>query len=179
VKSLLLIAAATLCLASTEPRVSRASIVAVEKSINEEFAGTSGDPYDFFGNARGTYLEGYGALFTVELDLINTGQLTPNPFKKTITPQEIATTRERKLKKLAILRENMRSLILNAGGTLEGLPPNERVAMEAVLLYNPWEDSRGMPRRLFMSAEKQKLRDAKAAHAGQPELAAIIEEQER
>ena len=71
------------------------------------------------------------------------------------------------------------SLILNAGGTLEGLPPNERVAMEAVLLYNPWEDSRGMPRRLFMSAEKQKLRDAKAAHAGQPELAAIIEEQER
>jgi hypothetical protein len=30
-----------------------------------------------------------------------------------------------------------------------------------------------------MSAEKQKLLDAKAAHAGQPELAAIIEEQER
>lgn len=178
-KPLLLIVAATLCLASTEPRVSRASIVAVEKSINEEFANYSGDPYVVLGNARGTYLEGYGALFTVELDLINTGPLSPNPFKQKVTAQEIATTRERKLKKLANLRESMRSLMVNAGGTLEGLPPNERVSMEAVLLYNSWEESRGMPRRLFMSAEKQKLVGARAAHAGQPELAAIIEEQER
>lgn len=178
-KPLLLIAAATLCLASTEPRVPRASIVLVEKSINEHFANYSGDPYVVIGNARGTYLEGYGALFTVELDLINTGPLNPNPFKQKVTPQEIATTRERKLKKLAILRESMRSLMVNAGGMLDGLPPNERVAFEAVLLSNSWEDSRGMPRRLFMSAEKQKLRDAKAVHAGQPDLAAIIEEQER
>jgi hypothetical protein len=90
----------------------------------------------------------------------------------------VATTRERKLKKLAVLRENMRSLMVNASGTLEGLPPNEHVAMEAVLLYRSWEESRGMPRRLFMSADKQKLLDARAVHAGQPELAAIIEEQE-
>jgi hypothetical protein len=180
VKPLLLIAAATLCLASTEPRVSRASIVAVEKSINDEFTANSADPYAVDGNARGTYLEGYGALFTVELELINTGPLNPNPFhQQKVTPQEIATTRERKLKKLASLRESMRTLMVNASGTLEGLPPNERVAMEAVLFYNSWEESRGMPRRLFMSAEKQKLRDAKAAHAGQAELAAIVEEQER
>jgi hypothetical protein len=179
VKSLLLIAAATLCLGAAEPRVSRASIVAVERSINETFGAWPGDPYVVLGNARGTYLESYGALFTVELDLINTGSITPNPFKQTLTQQEISTTREHKLKKLAALRESMRSLILNAGGTLEGLPPNERVSMEAVLLYNSWEDSRGMPRRLFMSAEKQKLLTARASHAGQPELAAIIEEQER
>jgi hypothetical protein len=179
VKPLLLIAAATLCLASTEPRVSRAGIVAVEKSINEEFANSSGDPYAVIGNARGTYLEGYGALFTVELDLINSAQFSPNPFKQKVTPQEIATTRERKLKKLVSLRQSMRNLMVNASGTLEGLPPNERVAMEAVLFYNSWEESRGMPRRLFMSAEKQKLRDARAAHAGQTELAAIVEEQER
>jgi hypothetical protein len=179
VKPLLLVAAATLCLAATEPRVSRASIVLVENSINEKFVSYSGDPYDVLGNARGTYLEGYGALFTVELDLINTGPINPNPFKQKVTTQEVATTRERKVKKLAILRENMRSLMVNAGGTLEGLPPNERVAVEAVLLYNSWEDSRGMPRRLFMSAEKQKLLGARATHAGQPELAAIVEEQER
>ncbi len=153
--------------------------MAVEKSINEEFANASGDPYDLLGNARGTYLGGYGALFTVELDLVNASSITPNPFKQTVTPQEIAATRERKLKKLTILRESMRSLMVNAGGTLEGLPPNERVSMEAVLFYNKWEDSRGMPRRLFLSAEKQKLLAARAGHAGQTELAGIIEEQER
>jgi hypothetical protein len=36
-----------------------------------------------------------------------------------------------------------------------------------------------MPRRIFMSAEKQKLLDAKASHATSADLAAIIEEQDR
>jgi len=66
---------------------------------------------------------------------------------------------------------------VNASGTLEGLAPNERIAMEAILFNYSWEDTKGIPRRVFMSAEKQKL--AKATHAGQPELAAIIEEQEQ
>jgi hypothetical protein len=179
VKPFLVLVAATLCFAATESRISRATIVAVEKSMNEKFTEQAGDPYELEGNARGTYLEGYGALFTTELDLINTGPLTPSPFKPAITKEEIAATHERKLKKLVILRENMRSLMVNASGTLEGLPANEHVAMEAILLYFPWEESKGMPRRVFMSAEKQRLLNAKAAHAGQPELAAIIEEQER
>jgi len=179
VKPLLVLAAATLCIAATESRISRATIVAVENSINEKFSEQSADPYELEGNARGTYLEGYGALFTISLDLVNTGTLTLSPFKPSMSKEEIAATRERKVKKLVVLRENMRSLIVNASGTLEGLPPNERVAMEAILLYFPWEESKGMPRRLFMSAEKQKLLSAKAGHAGQPELAALIEEQER
>ena len=89
-KPLLILVAATLCFAATEARISRATIVAVEKSINEKFSEQSGDPYELEGNARGTYLEGYGALFTTELDLVNTGPLTLSPFKPTISIQEIA-----------------------------------------------------------------------------------------
>jgi hypothetical protein len=179
VKLLLTVAAATLCFAATESRVSRADILKVENAINEKFSAHSADPYDLMGMARGTYLEGYGALFTVELDLINAGPLNLSPFKQTITPEEKATTRERKLKKLAELKESMRTLMVNASGTMDGLPPNERVAMEAMLFSYSWEDSRAIPHRVFMSAEKQKLLDAKAVHAGQPELITIIEEQER
>jgi hypothetical protein len=179
VKLLLTVAAATLCFAATESRVSRATILSVENSINEKLAARSSDPYDVLGSARGTYLEGYGAVFTFEVDLVNAGPINLSPFKPTISPEEIAITRERKMKKLAVLTETMRSLMTTASGTLEGLPPNERVAMEAILFNYKWEDSRSIPHRVFMSAEKQKLLDAKAAHAGQPELAAIIEEQER
>jgi len=50
------------------------------------------------------------------------------------------------------------------------------VAMEAILWTYSWENSRGMPKRVFMSAEKQKLLDAQASHAN---LASIIDEQER
>jgi hypothetical protein len=179
VKLLLVIAAATLCFAAAESQVSRANILAVENSINEKFAARSSDPYDVLGTARGTYLEGYGALFTTELDLINAGPLNLTPFKPTITEKEKTTTRERKSKKLVELKESMRTLMVGASGTLDGLPLNEHVAMEAILFYYSWEESRGLPHRIFMSAEKQKLLAAKAAHAGQPELTAIIEEQER
>jgi hypothetical protein len=176
---LLVIATATLCLATTEPRVSRASIRAVESSINEKFSARSADPYDLIGNARGTYLDGYGALFTVELDLVNAGPLNLSPFRQKITPEEVAATRERKLKKLVELKESMRSLMVSASGILDGLPSNERISMETILFYYSWENSRGMPQRVFMSAEKQKLLDARTVHASQPQLAAVIEEEER
>ncbi|HEX4275352.1 MAG TPA: hypothetical protein VHZ74_08370, partial [Bryobacteraceae bacterium] len=77
------------------------------------------------------------------------------------------------------LKETMRTLMMNVSGTLEGLPPNEHVAMETILDSFSWENSRGLPHRVFMTAERQKLMGAKTAHASQQELGAIIEEQER
>jgi hypothetical protein len=181
VRALLLIAAAALCFAATESKVSRASILAVEGSVDQTLRAPSADPYDLLGGTRGTYLEGYGTLFTFEVDLVSTGGLlTVGPFGRPLTPDQIAKLRDRKLKKLPELKETMRSLIVNAGSTLEGLPPNERIAMEAILLNNPGEKSgKDVPRRIFMSAEKQKLMDAKANHATPAELAAIVEEQDR
>src|ERR1700710_1475010 len=132
-RPLLLIAVAGLCFAAAESRVSRASILAVEGAINEKFSARTAEPYDVLGPARGTYMDGYGALFTVELDLVNAGPLTLSPFKQTISAEEIASLRDRKTKKLVILKESMRTLMMNAGGTLEGLPPNEHIAMEAIL----------------------------------------------
>jgi hypothetical protein len=171
--------ATALCFAAAESRVSRAGILAAERMIDEKINAYSTDPYRPLGDARGTYLEGYGALFTNELDLISTNPLNVSPFKLTVPKEEVASVRERKLKKLAQLKDAMRTMLVNASGILEGLPPSERVAMEAILFNYSWEETRGLPHRVFMSAEKQKLLDAKAAHAGQTELAAIIEEQER
>jgi hypothetical protein len=172
-------AAAALCFAAVEPRVSRATLTAVEGTINQTFATRGADSYDLLGTARGTYLEGYGALYTIELDLVSVGPLDMSPFRPSMSPAEIAAIRERKLKKVSVLKEAMRNILVNASGTMEGLPANERIAMEAILFNFRWEDSKGLPRRVFMSAEKQKLLDAKAAHAGPAELAAVIEEQER
>jgi hypothetical protein len=173
-------ASAALCFAAIESQVSRAAILAVEGSVNEKFSARSTDPYDLLGTARGTYIEGYGTLFTFEIDLINAGGLIMSPFKPTVTPEELAGFRDRKMKKLPELKDAMRTLMMNAGTALEGLPPNERVAMEAILFSYSWEkNAKEMPRRVFMSAEKQKLLDARANHATPADLAAIIEEQDR
>jgi hypothetical protein len=177
VKPLLLIAAfAAICYAAVESPVSRASITAVENSINDKFRGNSPDPYLLLGNARGTYLQGYGVLFTVELSLVTV--TPPNPFRPAITPDEIASIQDRKTKKLPIMKDAMRSLMTNAGSTLEGLPGSERIAMEAILFNYSWENNRG-PRRILMTVDKQKLLDAKTRHSSPAEIASLIDEREQ
>lgn len=176
---LVLIAAAAACLALTESRVSLASIRAVELSVNEKFSAHGPDPWDLLGNARGTYLDGYGALFTFELDLVNAGGLTMSPFHRT-TPEDIVSMRERKMKKLPEFKDAMRSLMMDASTTLEGLPANERISLEATLFSYSWEkDAKEMPRRILMTAQKQKLLDARASHATPAELANMIQEQDQ
>ena len=48
--------------------------------------------------------------------------------------------------------------------------------MEAILWRYTWEDSHGIPERVFMTAEKSKLLEAAAKHT---DLAAVITEQEQ
>lgn len=172
--NLLLGIAAALCFAATNTEVA-----SVERMMNQTLSAGLSDPYELLGTARGTSLNGYGAVFTAELDLINAGSFSPNPFKPKVSPQELASVRERKEKNLKILRDQMRTMMINAGSTLDGMPPNERVTMETFLFYYAWENSKGMPQRILMTAEKQKLLDAKAAHATPQELASIIEEQDQ
>jgi hypothetical protein len=179
VKVLIIVAVATLCFASTESRVSTASIVAVERSISEQLAATTTDPYDVLVDPRGTYLEGYGALFTNELNLVNSAAFNPNPFRPTVTAQQIAQVHERKVKKLVELKETMRSILEDASATLEGVPSNEKIALEVKLFSFSWENNKGIPHRLLISGEKQKLLAARANHASQADLAAIVVEQER
>jgi hypothetical protein len=174
VKALLLIVVATLCFAGTEARVPRKAIAALENSLNDKFRTVTADPYDLLGTARGTYLEGYGALFTVELQLVYLSQ--PMPFRAAYTPAELATMRERKVKKVPVLKEAMRNFLATATSSLDAMPMNERVTMESILWHYKWEDSKGIPERIFMSAEKQKLLQAQAGHV---DLSTVIEEREQ
>jgi len=61
------------------------------------------------GPARGTYLEGYGAVFTFELNLVLSSPLAISPFN----PNYFQTRRspplhDRKIKKAEALKESMR-----------------------------------------------------------------------
>ena len=173
-KALLLIALATLGFAATESFVSRKSIQAVEDNLNDAFRANTPDPYNLLGTARGSYIPGYGTLFTVEMQLLYV--TPPNPFRPVISPQELESIHERKLKKLPVLREAMQNQMLSACKTMDGLPLNEHVAMEAILFSFSFENSKGLPQRIFMTTEKGKLLEAEANHT---DLATVIVEQDR
>jgi hypothetical protein len=174
VKALLLVALATLCFAATESPVSMKSIQAVEDNLNNVFRVNTPDPYNLLGTARGTYIEGYGTLFTVEMQLIYV--TPPNPFQPVISPQELASIHDRKLKKLPLLRQVMQNQLVNASKTMDGLPLSQHVAMEAILFTFSFENSKDVPQRIFMTAEKGKLFEAQANHT---DLSTVIEEQDR
>ena len=169
-----LLLAALFCFAAGESKVSRAAILAVEKSIDTKFTENIADPYDLLSTAHGTYCEGYGTVFTFEVALVNV--TPPSPFRPVISLQEAAQINSRKQKKLQMMRPALRELIANAARTLEGLPPEEHIAMEGALWRFSGEDPRNLPNRVFMSGVKQNLLDALANHT---DLSTVVEEQDR
>jgi hypothetical protein len=145
-------------------------MAAAENAVNDRLRAPGPDAYDLIGTARCTYLDGFGALISVELQLVFVTGI--NPFRPAYSPAEIAALHDRKLKKVPALRELMRSLMVNSATALDSVPPNERIALEARLWHSNWEDSKGIPSRIFMSAEKSKLLST-------PSPAAIIDEQDQ
>jgi hypothetical protein len=173
-KTLILFAVAVLCFGATEPRVSRKAVAGVEGAMNDRFRAVTADPYDLLGPARGTYLDGYGAVFTIEVQLVHVDP--PSPFRPAYSQADLAALRDRKLKRLPVMKETMRGLMAEACNTLDAMPGDEKISVEAILWHYSWEDSRGIPQRVLMTADKSKLLGAAANHAN---LASIITEQEQ
>jgi hypothetical protein len=172
-RRLLLIALSALSLAAAASLVPTSNFKEVETETNARFAG---EPWDLLGDARGSYIPGCGAIFTFELSLVSVPPL--NPFKLTVTPQEVRGIHDRKIKQLAVLKTEMQDLVVKAASSLASMPPGEQIIFEARLLNRSFEDSRGLPNRLIMTANRQKLLDAVAQHATPAGIAALIAERE-
>ena len=56
---------------------------------------------------------------------------------------------------------------------MDPVPANERILLGVTLFYYKWEDSTGLPRQIVMSAEKQKLLQARR---DKTDLATVIQE---
>jgi len=141
---------------ATHARLTRAAIVGIEKNFDGRFSRPySPDAFDLLGATRGVYLEGYGAVFTTELNLI----ISPNlsPFHQSFTNLEKARIHDRKIQHLASLKQQMREMLIYSAVSLENLPPSEQVVLAVSLFHYSWEDSSGLPSQVVMQAERQKL----------------------
>ena len=139
-----------------QARVTRTELSGVERTVDARFERASAaDPFDLLGNTRGVYLEGYGVVFSAELNLIITSN--PSPFRPAVTKQDIARIHEHKMQRLPVLKQNMREMLAYAAAALENLPPNEQIVLAVSLFHYSWEDSSGIPAQIVMQAERQKL----------------------
>ena len=138
------------------PRLTRAALAGLEKSFDGRLERANApDSFYLLGPTRGVYLEGYGVVFSAEVNLIVSPNLSP--FHQSFTKVEIARIHDRKLRQLPVLKQNMREMLVASAASLENLPPGEQVVVAVSLFHYSWEDSSGMPAQIVMQAERQKL----------------------
>lgn len=158
---------------SSTPRVGRPGIEAMERSFNRQLSALwTQDPFVLLGTTRGIYLEGYGAVFTSEVDLAPGPTL--NPFHQAMNKENIAERRKRMLERLPKLKLAMATMLGGAASSLDTVPANERLVLGVTLTQYPWEDRTGIPSQVVVSGVKSRLLDAQRAGSLQP----AIEERE-
>jgi hypothetical protein len=157
--ALSLVLSSLLFASGADTKVSRAKVANVEKLINTQLAAMyPEEPYFLIGLTRGVYLEGFGVIFTADINLATGPSLSP--FKQTISQEEITRHRDKKEVRLPLLRSQMVSIVTTMSSYLETLPPNEEFVMIVTLLKYPWEAPTGQPVQIIMRAQKAKLQQA-------------------
>lgn len=140
--------------------VARAKVINAEKLINTQLAGMYPDePWFLLGPARGVYLQGFGVVFTAEINLA-TGP-TQSPFKMEITKEEIARHQDKKITRLPALRGMMAKLVGFTADYLDTLPAGEQLVLGITLLRYPYEDPKIAPSQIVMQAERSRVLEAK------------------
>lgn len=155
------------------PRVSRAALHAMETSFDRRMATLSSDiPFEILGYTRGVYLEGYGAVFTAEVNLSQSIDITP--FQSTIPKEYIIKLHQRKTERVPVLKRSMEDAMLDMAASLDAVPSGEQIVLGVTLFYRKWEDTSGLPSQIVIQAERQKLLDVKLGHAGRSSLDSVI-----
>ena len=166
--------------ASAEPPAGvsaiREQIVRTERAIDGRFRNLgdviNSTPMPLTGVTRGGYLKGFGAVFTVEVNLLPVPNL--RPFSR-FSEEDKIKLNLRKRQRLEDLEIRARAILVEEGPRLTGVPVTEKVALVISLLHYSWEDVSGLPSQLIMQAQRQLLIDHQAGRIDLPTLKKKLE----
>ena len=156
--------------------VKYSALESLEQSFEAKLKKNPGKfPFEILSNASAFYVPGAGATLTCRVNLVYA--TLESPFRPAPpTPEEFETLRQNKLQKVPVLEKNMQEYLSDAAASpeLDAVRPTEQIAIGVTLFYFQKEDTTGLPKRIVMSAEKQKLQ---AARRNKADLATVIQEQ--
>lgn len=175
---LLLAALAALTSAATSARVNRAALVQVENQLDRRIETSFPDnPFMLLSTTQGVYLEGYGAVFTAELNLISVP--APTPFRPAFTREDIEKIRLKKLERVGVLKRLLKEALVEAAASLEGVPPGEQIAIAVSLFYfRTWENTAGLPSQILIQGPRSVLLEYRARRIPEQALEAALRIQE-
>ena len=153
-----------------DAKVTRTMLEAMEKSVDGKLQNLYGlDPAEIVGVTQGAYINGYGAVFMSEVNLAPATGISP--FHPTLKPEEIKRTHDKKVQRMAALRNAMREILIDSAASLDTVPADEQVAVGVSLFYWTWENREGLPAQIVMHAPKKLLLQAKAGTADKGAIA--------
>jgi hypothetical protein len=168
-----LLLAVPLCaaaIAATTPRISGNLLKIVESSLDDRVKSLWADnPFSIIRPTRGLYLDGYGAVFSVDVSPVLS---TTSMMHPTVTKDEVVKAHKVRLERVAQLRDAMRAAVADAASSLDPVPADEQVTLVVYLTYHDWEDISGTPGQITFRGKKKALIDAK--HAGAAALAQAV-----
>jgi hypothetical protein len=166
-----LLAVAVGAAAATAPHVSANLLKAVETSLDAKVSGLWDDnPMSLIRRTRGLYLEGYGAVFTVDVSPVLS---TTSMMHPTVTKEEVVRAHKVRIERIAQLKQVMRLAVADAASSLDPVPADDEVTLVVYLAYHDWEDVSGTPGQLTFRGKKKALIDAK--RAGAAALAQVVQ----
>lgn len=135
------------------PAVELAVIKELETSFEQKVKHLDAEErFQLLGAASGVYLRGYGVVFTVPLDLIDTPPITIG--RSVITPAHRKMVHEKKTAHLPLFRKAIMEMAILAAGSVKPLPPGEKIVIAARLFYFDWEDCAGLPSVMIATASR-------------------------
>ncbi len=137
----------------------REEIGLLESVINERLAQTFGSPFGYLDKARGAYLPGYGAVFTLDVSLTPLQSL--GPFTPTPTPERERARREEETRAREKARAMPERILADFGHTLSHLAPNESVA---IIIHTVSVQQEGVQKgAIIVQATKQLIDEYRAS----------------
>jgi len=158
-----------------EGRALRATLKTAERTIDNRVQQmTDRAPFVLLGSTRGAYLAGYGAVFSLEVNLVPVAGISP--FRPAYSPQEIQNLNRQKRQKMDVLKAGLRQVMADQAAALAQLAASEKVAVVVSLFNFNWEDSTGLPSQVVFQATRQTLLDARRSGAEAIERAIDVRE---
>lgn len=157
------------------PGVRRSVIRSAEISIKERLSRVFPDmPLSVTGDPRGIYLDGYGAVFTAEMEPVSDGTMMMHAI---LRPDEKAAVLTKKKARIPEIRKAMKETLVETAASLDPVPLDEQVVLEVIIDRFIWEDGSGYPAEIMVQAPRRKLLDLK--RSGNAGIDSVIKLTER
>lgn len=148
----------------------REALHATERSMERRFAETS---MKLIGRPQGGYLEDFGVVFTLEVNVVPMANVSP--FNPGYTEEQLLRLNQRKRERLDDLKTLATDILVNEAVRLEAVPRDGQIALVISLFHFTWEKTTGLPSQVVFQAKRDDLLNREAGRLSESALSKKVE----